>query len=292
MAHEHFFTHRILYKHPTSVKSKMQVHIHIHVYIYTYTYNIYSTHQDVVLCVQLPRGRGRLVVIGGGLSAAQLALRACSLGWSSVTMLSRAPLAVRPFDLLDCWVASLLSPCLSDEESAFYAADATERRELLREARPGGSLTAPVHIYVYRQIDRYRQICIQRERGVGVLRGRRYGEEGTVERGTTRRITYTTGAVTYVQIDTGIDRYTQIDRQIEIQIDRDIEIQRGYPRYRQIDRQMQIQIQIDIDRYRYRYISSARSTCWTAGWRPCSRRACPRRSRHSMRQTLRREGSC
>ncbi|EOD15293.1 hypothetical protein EMIHUDRAFT_211435 [Emiliania huxleyi CCMP1516] len=90
---------------------------------------------------QRPRGTGRLVVVGGGLSAAQLAAFACRLGWRSVTLVSRSELTVRPFDVGGGWVASLLSPELGAEEAAFFAAPPEERLWQLREARPGGSLT-------------------------------------------------------------------------------------------------------------------------------------------------------
>ena len=46
-----------------------------------------------------PHGSRRLVIVGGGLSAAQLAIRALGLGWRRVVLVVRGELAVRPFDI-------------------------------------------------------------------------------------------------------------------------------------------------------------------------------------------------
>ncbi|KAL3905980.1 MAG: hypothetical protein SGPRY_010717 [Prymnesium sp.] len=86
-------------------------------------------------------GGGRLIVFGGGLSAAQLAIHALSLGWRRVVLVSRAALVVRPFDLELCWIERHRLPALLPAEQEFFSSSCARRRELLRHARPGGSVT-------------------------------------------------------------------------------------------------------------------------------------------------------
>ena len=81
------------------------------------------------------------MVVGGGLSAAQLALHALRLGWRSVCLVCRGPICVRPFDLSEEWMGRHFVPALKPCEAAFFGAPAEERRALLRRARPGGSWT-------------------------------------------------------------------------------------------------------------------------------------------------------
>lgn len=88
-----------------------------------------------------PRGRGRLVVVGGGLSGAQLAIHALRLGWAHVSLLLRDEVQVRPFDIDAEWMARHHKLDFSPLEQQFYRAAPPRRRELLRAARPGGSLT-------------------------------------------------------------------------------------------------------------------------------------------------------
>ncbi|KAL1510968.1 hypothetical protein AB1Y20_005793 [Prymnesium parvum] len=87
------------------------------------------------------RGEGRLVVVGGGLSAAQLAIRALKLGWRHVLLVSRGALVVRPFDLHACWLERHWQPALLADEEEFFRSAYERRRALLHAARPGGSVT-------------------------------------------------------------------------------------------------------------------------------------------------------
>ena len=85
----------------------------------------------------------RLLIVGCGLSGAQLAGEALLRGWQTVTLLSRAPIAVRPFDIADEWVRRHLSWELQPCEAGFFGADSlAERRAILARARPGGSVTS------------------------------------------------------------------------------------------------------------------------------------------------------
>jgi cation diffusion facilitator CzcD-associated flavoprotein CzcO len=77
------------------------------------------------------------VVIGGGISAAQTALRLSAE--RDVTLLTRHPLRVHDFDSDPCWVTSL---CLD----AFHATDDyAERRRMIRDARHTGSIPPDIH---------------------------------------------------------------------------------------------------------------------------------------------------
>ena len=101
-----------------------------------------------------PCGAGRLVVVGGGLSAAQLAVHAVHAGWSHVTLLVRsAALEVRPFDISAEWMARHFSCEFSPLERAFYQAEPEGRRALLAAARRGGSVT-PAVARLLRELER------------------------------------------------------------------------------------------------------------------------------------------
>lgn len=98
--------------------------------------------------VQRSSARRRLLIVGGGLSAAQLALRAtgpCAAQYAEVVLCARAPLAVRPFDISSAWMGRHWSGAFCEEELAFYRAQPYERAALLRAARPGGSVTPEAH---------------------------------------------------------------------------------------------------------------------------------------------------
>jgi hypothetical protein len=86
--------------------------------------------------------RRRLLIVGCGLSGVQLASEARRRGWRHVTLLSRGPLAVRPFDIPDEWVQRHFSCALLPCETAFFGGDTYgERRAILARARPGGSIS-------------------------------------------------------------------------------------------------------------------------------------------------------
>ena len=76
----------------------------------------------------------RVVVVGGGLSAAQAALRFAARSPGAVTLLSRHPPRIHEFDSDPCW----MGPKCTD---AFHRRSCfVERRRLLREARHRGSM--------------------------------------------------------------------------------------------------------------------------------------------------------
>ena len=87
----------------------------------------------------------RLLVVGCGLSGAQLASHALQCGWSHVTILCRGRLVVRPFDLDGAWMGRNLCATMPSCETEFFSASYVERRKLLSHARPGGSLTSAAH---------------------------------------------------------------------------------------------------------------------------------------------------
>lgn len=77
-----------------------------------------------------------ILVVGGGLTAVQAALRCVSLG-HEVTLCSRRPLVQRHFDLpLDWFDRRTSARCMSD----FYHQSREKRLSLLRESRDGGSI--------------------------------------------------------------------------------------------------------------------------------------------------------
>jgi len=89
----------------------------------------------------------RLLIVGGGLSAAQLVLKATErVGehWDEVVLCTRAPLVVRPFDIGTEWMSRHWEADFCDSELKFYCADPAERLKLLKVARPGGSVTPEV----------------------------------------------------------------------------------------------------------------------------------------------------
>ena len=91
------------------------------------------------------KGRGRLVVVGGGLSAAQLAIEALHQGWSRVILLVRGRHVLRPFDIDIEWMGRHLSLDVHGGEQRFFGAPLPERRAELRRARPGGSIPRACH---------------------------------------------------------------------------------------------------------------------------------------------------
>ncbi|KAK5740769.1 hypothetical protein LTR17_004359 [Elasticomyces elasticus] len=79
-----------------------------------------------------------VLVIGGGLSSAQITDAVLAAGVSRVWHLIRGPLRVKPFDVELQWMGKFKN----GEKSAFWMADSDEERiQLLREAIGGGSIT-------------------------------------------------------------------------------------------------------------------------------------------------------
>ena len=79
----------------------------------------------------------RLLIIGGGITSAQLALYAAgSSSLSKVTFVQRSKGLVRHFDLENKWMGPRRGRLLSD----FWSLDMKERARFLRKARQGGSI--------------------------------------------------------------------------------------------------------------------------------------------------------
>ncbi|KAK3627151.1 hypothetical protein LTR56_019365 [Elasticomyces elasticus] len=79
-----------------------------------------------------------VLVIGGGLSSAQITDAVLAAGVSRVWHLVRGPLRVKPFDVDLQWMGKFKN----GEKSAFWMADGDEERvQLLRDAVAGGSIT-------------------------------------------------------------------------------------------------------------------------------------------------------
>lgn len=90
----------------------------------------------------LPRSRqgdeGRFLVVGGGLSAAQVALRLAAEG-RAVDLVSRHPFRVHHFDSDPGWLGPKLMPVFRRERNL------DGRRRLIQQARNRGSVTPEVH---------------------------------------------------------------------------------------------------------------------------------------------------
>ncbi|KAK4891231.1 hypothetical protein LTR27_010168 [Elasticomyces elasticus] len=89
-------------------------------------------------CKIRARKTTNVLVIGGGLSGAQITDAVLAAGVSRVWHLVRGPLRVKPFDVDLQWMGKFKN----GEKSAFWMADSDEERvQLLREAIGGGSIT-------------------------------------------------------------------------------------------------------------------------------------------------------
>ncbi|KAI0888752.1 uncharacterized protein GGS22DRAFT_62754 [Annulohypoxylon maeteangense] len=97
-----------------------------------------------------------VVIVGGGLTSAQLADLAIRRGVSKVWLLMRGPLKVKPFDVGLEWVGKFRN----FEQAAFWTADSTEERwEKIKTARNGGSITPPYKKVLERHISTGR-LCL------------------------------------------------------------------------------------------------------------------------------------
>lgn len=87
------------------------------------------------------RGRATaVVVVGGGLTSAQLCDLALRRGVSDVWLLLRGDVRVQPFDVALAWMGKFRNR----EKAAFWSADGdAERWGMLRQARGGGSIPLP-----------------------------------------------------------------------------------------------------------------------------------------------------
>ncbi|KAI0158652.1 hypothetical protein BJ166DRAFT_308498 [Pestalotiopsis sp. NC0098] len=81
-----------------------------------------------------------ILVVGGGLTSAQLADLALRRGVTRVWLIMRGPLKVKYFDIDLEWVGKFRN----FEQAAFWTADSLEERaDLYKSARNGGSITPP-----------------------------------------------------------------------------------------------------------------------------------------------------
>ncbi|CAK4033891.1 FAD binding domain [Lecanosticta acicola] len=82
--------------------------------------------------------RANVLVIGGGLTSAQIADRAIRKGDHRVWQFMRGPMKVKPFDVDLSWMGKFRN----HEKASFWSADTDEERsELVKSARGGGSIT-------------------------------------------------------------------------------------------------------------------------------------------------------
>lgn len=81
-----------------------------------------------------------ILVVGGGLTSAQLADLAIRRGVTRVWLIMRGPLKIKPFDVGLEWVGKFRN----FEQAAFWTADSIEERwDKIKNARNGGSITPP-----------------------------------------------------------------------------------------------------------------------------------------------------
>jgi hypothetical protein len=86
--------------------------------------------------------RTTILVVGGGLTSAQLSDLAVRRGVSTVWHLMRGPCRTKPFDLDLSWMSKFRNV----EQSIFWSADSDEERlRMIRMARGGGSMTSSYH---------------------------------------------------------------------------------------------------------------------------------------------------
>lgn len=87
------------------------------------------------------RKKCSIVIVGGGLTSAQLAHVACTMG-IEVTLLLRGPIKIKHFDFHLDWVTKYKNL----KKSSFYILDTDEERaKLITDAREGGSVNPEYH---------------------------------------------------------------------------------------------------------------------------------------------------
>jgi hypothetical protein len=94
---------------------------------------------DEIVKRRIAAGRKtNVLIVGGGLTSAQLADLAIRKGVGRVWLVMRGPLRVKPFDVDLVWMGKFRNV----EQSRFWQADSDEERlSLLKQARGGGSIT-------------------------------------------------------------------------------------------------------------------------------------------------------
>lgn len=98
-----------------------------------------STFPDAVVRERMAAGQQtNILVVGGGLTSAQLSDLAIRRGVSRVWHIMRGPLRVKHFDVDLAWMGKFRNT----EQARFWLADSDEERlAMMREARGGGSIT-------------------------------------------------------------------------------------------------------------------------------------------------------
>ncbi|ORY64806.1 FAD binding domain-containing protein [Pseudomassariella vexata] len=99
-----------------------------------------------------------VLIVGGGLTSAQLADLALRRGVTKVWLIMRGPLKVKPFDIGLEWVGKFRN----FEQAAFWSSDTDEERwEKYRTARGGGSITMPYKKIVERHVAKGKlELCL------------------------------------------------------------------------------------------------------------------------------------
>ena len=84
----------------------------------------------------------RILIVGGGITSAQLAIRAINSHWcKSVIFIQRSQSLLRHFDVTNEWMGPKRGKILDQ----FYSMDMIDRAALLKSARKGGSLPPELH---------------------------------------------------------------------------------------------------------------------------------------------------
>lgn len=93
---------------------------------------------------QVPRQNGHIVIVGGGLTSAQLAHVACLQGYK-VTLVVRGGIKIKHFDFHLDWVTKYKNV----KKSSFYMLDTDEERlQLILDAREGGLVNPEYHVHL------------------------------------------------------------------------------------------------------------------------------------------------
>lgn len=105
---------------------------------------------DLIVKSRIAAGKStNVLIIGGGLTSAQLAVLALKRGVTKIWLLMRGPLRVKHFDVDLSWMGKYKNA----EQARFWTADSDiERLQIIKEARGGGSLTPTYHKKVKKYI--------------------------------------------------------------------------------------------------------------------------------------------
>jgi hypothetical protein len=87
--------------------------------------------------VQSNLSERRLLIVGGGLTSANLVEQALSLGFRNITLMTRTFMRAKYFDVTLPWVGRYRNV----ELAKFYGAEFKDRFKMIRDAREGGSVT-------------------------------------------------------------------------------------------------------------------------------------------------------